>query len=134
MFYALRRFVSEHKLLTALAGVAFLFVLYFAFHPSPAVRGRRDARFDLAHGHYVQLGYGLPTEWASEYDRCLRERYGVEARTVAGDVLTESELSYYSSYNSVSTAAIKAKFGPDVFDLCVESARKSWQSGHPKAQ
>ena len=68
------------------------------------------------------------------YDQCLRQRYRVEARIVAGDALTESESSYYQSYNSVSTAAIKQKFGPDVFDQCVGAARRSWDSSHPKAQ
>jgi hypothetical protein len=80
------------------------------------------------------LGYGLRTVWASEYDQCLRQHYGVEDRIAAGDILTESELSYYQSYNSVSTAAIKQKFGPDVFDQCVNAARKSWDNSHPKAQ
>ena len=97
MSFVLRKFLSDHEGLTALAGVALLFILYFALRPPPSVRGERDAREDLALGHYVQLGYGLRTEWASEYDQCLWQRYGVEARIVAGDVLTESEHSYYYS-------------------------------------
>jgi hypothetical protein len=132
----MRDFLGEYKKLVVFAaiGVGIVLVLYFVLRPEPLVRGERDAREDLAHGHYVQLGYGLPTEWASEYDQCLRQRCGVEVRNIGGDVLTESELSYYQSYNSVSTAAIKQKFGPDVFDQCVDAARKSWGSSHPKAQ
>jgi hypothetical protein len=130
----MRDFLSKYKKLVVLAAIGVALVLYFVLRLQPSVRGARDAREDLAHGHYVQLGYGLPTQWASEYDQCLRQRYGVEDRIVAGDVLTESELSYYQSYNSVSTAAIKQKFGPDAFDQCADAARKSWDSSHPKAQ
>jgi len=74
------------------------------------------------------------TEWASEYDQCLRQRYGVEFRTVAGDAGTESQFAHYDSYDAVSTAAIKQKFGHDVFEECVYVAIKRVGGTHPTAK
>jgi|HubBroStandDraft_1064217.scaffolds.fasta_scaffold98958_1 hypothetical protein len=136
----MKDFLSQYKKLVVLAAIGVALVLYFVLRLAPSFRGARDAREDLAHGHYVQLGYGLPTAWASEYDQCLRG-YGIEVRNIGSDVFknghdvaTGFEMSYYQSYNAVSSAAIKEKFGPDVFGQCVDAARKSWDSSHPKAQ
>jgi hypothetical protein len=57
-----------------------------------------------------------------------------EPRTVAGCTMTTSEFSYCQSYNAVSTAASKKKFGDDVFEECAEVARKSWDSKHSTAK
>jgi hypothetical protein len=73
------------------------------------VRGERDAQKDLASGHYIQVGYGLPFPWTSEVDQCLRG-YGIELRNIGSDVfvngqdvVTGYEMSYYQSYNAVSS-------------------------------
>ena len=123
----MRKFVSRHRKPAALAAAAVALVLFFALRPEPSIRGERDARSDIARGHYVQLGYGLATPWTPEYVRLLRERYGVEYRTVAGCVVSESELLYFHAYNAVSTAAANRKFGHDVFEKSAEESRKSWE-------
>jgi len=96
------------------------------------LRGERDARKDLASGHYILLGYGLPPPGSPEFAQCMRG-YGIEIRNIGGDVFAKGrdlatgyELSYYQSYNATSSAAIKQKFGPDVFDRCRETARKQF--------
>jgi hypothetical protein len=127
-------FLGKHKKASVLVATGIILLLYFALRPTASVRGERDALLDLAHGHYVELVYGLPVKWAPEYKQCLRQRCGVEARTVAGDVLTESEVSYFRSYSAVSTAAIKQKFGRDVFDVCADLARKSSRSKNATAK
>jgi len=136
----MKDFLSKYKKLVVLAAIGVALVVYFVLRLAPSFHGARDAREDLAHGHYVQLGYGLPTAWASEYDQCLRG-YGIEVRNIGGDVFkngrdvaTGYEMSYYQSYNAVSSAAIKRKYGPDVFNQCANAARKSWDSSHPNAQ
>jgi hypothetical protein len=48
--------------------------------------------------------------------------------------VTTSELAYYQSYNAVSSAAIKQKFGRDVFEECAEVARLNWGSTHSTAK
>jgi hypothetical protein len=128
-------------------GVFRLIVPYY-FSAEPSVygeRGERDARSDIARGHYVVLGYGLPvnpvlgtnalsTEWEPEYGQCLRQRYGVEFRKVTGCVGTKSEFAYYGSYNAVSEAAIKQKFSHDVFEECIYVACKRLGGLHPTAK
>ena len=107
-------------------------------------RGERDARSDIARGHYLVLQYGLPvqpavgtdeqkTEWWSEYDQCLRQRYGIERREF-GCAGTKSQFAYYDSYDAVSTAAIRRKFGHDVFEECFDSAFKRLGGTHPTAK
>ena len=124
-----------------LAVVAVVLGSYIVLHPRPSVRGERDARKDLASGHYILLGYGLPYPWYSEFDQCLQE-YGIEVRNIGGDVLnldvifrdlTGLERSYYRSYNATSAAAIKKKFGSDVFDRCANTARKKWETSHQES-
>lgn len=91
------------------------------------------------------LAFGLPvnpvlgtntlsTEWEPDYGQCLRQRYGVEFRRVTGCVGTKSEFAYYDSYNAVSEAAIKQKFGHDVFEECIYVACKRLGGTHPTAK
>lgn len=118
---------------------------YCSAEPSVCgARGKRDARSDIARGHYAVLQYGLPvqpavgtdeqnTEWWSEFDQCLRQRYGIEYRKL-GCVGIKSEFAYYDSYNAVSNAAIKQKFGHDVFGECTRVAFRRLSGTHPTAQ
>jgi len=117
----------------------------FRFLPGPpeevsgSVLGERDARKDLASGHYVLLEYGLPIPGSSAFDHCL-QGYGVEVRWgedffVNGrDPLTGLELSYYQPYDAIGAAAIQKKFGSHVFDRCRDTARKKWETTHPESE
>lgn len=133
----------KHKKFIVLAAIAVVLVLYLGLRPrlvrlgvvrvDASVRGRRDAQKDLDSGHYVQLGFGTPLAWNSEFDQCLGQ-YGIEVRNVGGDVFqsgrdvsTGTDLSYYQSYNATTSIAIKQKFGPDVFERCMDTARRSWE-------
>jgi hypothetical protein len=80
------------------------------------------ARFDVRHGHYMVLAYGLPPAWRSEYARLLKERYGIEVHTVAFCIVSEDLRSYADSYDEVSSAAANQKFELDVFKECAEAA------------
>jgi hypothetical protein len=82
------------------------------------------ARYDVGHGHYRILAYGLPPGWRSEYARLLKERYGIEMRTVALCIVSETLRSYVDSYDEVSAAAANHKFGHDVFQRVRGSSQK----------
>jgi hypothetical protein len=73
------------------------------------------------------LGYGLPIPWRTEYARLLRQRYGIEFRTVALCLVSKSLVGYFDSYYGVSSEAENGKFGHDVFKECAEEARKNWE-------
>jgi len=90
------------------------------------MRGRMAARFDARQGHYKILAYGLPPIWTSEYAQLLKKKYGIEMRTVALCIVSETLRSYVDSYNSVSAAAANRKFGYDVFKECAEEVRKKF--------
>jgi hypothetical protein len=112
----------RNRLISAIGLVALLLAALQAWSLSASTRGRLAARFDLWQGHYAVLAYGLEPPERSEYARLLRERYGIELRTVAGDIVTRTFVSYADAYNEISVAASKRKFGNNVFNECYEAA------------
>jgi hypothetical protein len=91
------------------------------------MRGRLTAHYDVRRGHYVVLAYGLPSPWRSQYAQLLRERYGVEVRSVALCIVSETLRSYADGYDEVSVDDANHKFGHDVFKECAEVARSQWE-------
>jgi hypothetical protein len=92
------------------------------------IRGRLAAYRDIRQGRYEVLGYGLPTAWRPEYARCLRERYNINFRPVAGCVVSESLVSYVDAYRSVVDDAVRRKYGRDVFRECADDAATRWKA------
>jgi len=92
------------------------------------MRGRLAAQVDMQRGQYQVLGYGLPSPSRPEYARCLRERYEIDFRPVAGCVVSESLLSYVNAYDSVLEEAALRKFGRDVFKECAEASATKWEA------
>jgi hypothetical protein len=124
----MKGYFRKHKSLAiALAFGVFLF-LNWAWSVSAPVRGRFVARIDVRRGHYQVLGYGVADRSRSEYARCLRERYKIEYRTVAGCLVSESFVSYVKAYHSVVTEAANRKFGHDVFLECAAEADQTWKA------
>jgi hypothetical protein len=123
----MKKFFSRRNVLLAFLAVVLLTVAWFE---SASIRGRWAARFDLARGHYAILGYGLPPAAVAEYKQILRERYGVEYRQVALCIVSHSLVSYADAYDEVSEAAIRQKFGQDVFKNSWDEATKKWQDSH----
>jgi len=105
-------------------------VLIVGWYESASMRGRWIARLDLARGHYVILGYGLPPRGVDEYKQILQERYGVEYRQVAFCTASWSMRSYADAYDEVSAAAIERKFGHDVFKTSWQEAERRWEDKH----
>ena len=114
------KFLHNRNQLVAVIGIA----LVVGWWLCPGVRGYVAAQFDVARGKYEIQGYGLPAKWRPEYVRLLKERHGIQHRTVAG-VVSRSRSSYFDAYNAAIQAAAKCKFGRDVIDECAADAQRS---------
>jgi len=89
-----------------------------------AAKGRSDARADLSAGKLALESFGLPAPWAGTYARLLRERYGIEKRSVAGCVVDSGIVSHADGFNEVMRAEIKRRFGVDVFERTAAEAKR----------
>jgi hypothetical protein len=127
-----RRYVNtllrKHKFLTLVSGTVFaLCAAAVLWSYSSAWRGRMAAQTDLQRGHYVVLAYGLPPFGAPEYVRILKENYGIELRWVDYCTVSPTLRAYADSYDKVSGAAAKRKFGDNVFE-------KSWKLAQSRSE
>jgi hypothetical protein len=126
-------FVRKHKILVAsLTAIGALILLSVLWDMSAAARGKIDAHTDLAFGHYKIMGYGLPGPEREGYVRLLHARYGIEFEKLADCIVSESLVNYANSYNAVSVAAIKNKFGNDILHNTFEDAQREWLRGPGK--
>jgi hypothetical protein len=124
----MRRYLRSHKLITALCILSAFLVLYWLWSLAAPMRGRLAAHVDMQRGRYEVLGYGLPSPSRPEYARCLRERYKIEFRPVAGCIVSESLVSYVNAYDSVLEEATRRKFGRDVLQECADEAATKWKA------
>jgi hypothetical protein len=121
----MKLFVRNRKnLIAVIVSNVVLVALVEAWSVAAPMRGRMAARYDVGHGHYEILDYGLRPGWRSECARLLKEQYGIEMRTVALCIVPETLRLYVDSYDEVSAAAAHRKFGHDVFNECAEAARR----------
>jgi hypothetical protein len=120
-------YAGNHKGVATGVALGIFLIFCWLWSVSAPIRGNLAARVDAHRGRYQVLGFGLPTPWRPEYARCLRERYGIEYRPVAGCIVSESLVSYVHAYHSVTSAATHRKFGRDVFRECAEEAEKNWK-------
>jgi len=79
--------------------------------------GAREAGAALARGKLVYLEYGLAVPWEAERREVARKQFGIECRSIAGCVITDSLQKFATAYNAVMEAAIVSRFGPHVFDV-----------------
>lgn len=91
---------------------------------SPSSNGDADARADLAAGKLAIETAGLPAPWRTTYARLLRERHGIELRSVAGCMIGEETLQHMKSYNSLMEAEISRRFGADLLEKTANEARR----------
>ena len=124
-------FVKNHKKLSGFVAFISLVLGLVGWEASSGLRGYLAARVDVARGHYRLLEVGLPVSYRLEFDRMLRERYGVETSVVAGCVVTEELLAYVARYNAVSMNAANRKFGHNIFKECLDDAGRIWESRKP---
>jgi hypothetical protein len=89
---------------------------------SASLRGRWRAQSDLRSGHLSLETYGLEPPQRKVIARLLQERYGVELRTVAGDIVSKELAAYVDAYNETMRTAINSKFGHNVYKECFDEA------------
>jgi hypothetical protein len=118
------RILNRRNLLLILSAIVILPVTWWI---SAGLRGQLMARYDVAHGRFKLLVYGLPASGFPEYRRLLRERYGVEVVSL-GCVATDG--SYTNAYDRVVTAVVNRRFGRDVFKESSDEATKRSQEKH----
>jgi len=121
------RYFRKHKGWVAVFAFGVFLLFSWLWSASASIRGRIAGRIDVHRGRYQVLGYGLADRSRSEYARCLRERYNIEYRTVAGCIVSDSLVSYVKAYHSVVTEAANRKFGHDVFQECAGEAGRTWK-------
>ena len=119
------------RILACVASVTVLAAILFAWGicgwwPIPSIRGRIDAKIDVAHKQYRQLGYGRPFRGADEYARLLQQQYGVDFHYAGYCTVSRSLMDYADAYNEVSTVAAINKFGRDIFKDSYDQAVKDW--------
>jgi hypothetical protein len=90
----MKQYLRKHRRIAATSALVGLLILGWLWSLSASIRGNLAARIDLLRGQYHVLGYGLPSSSRPEYARCLRERYGIEFRTVAGCIVSDSLIPY----------------------------------------
>ena len=90
-------------------------------------RGRLAAGQDQRDGKDAIRSLGYAGREAGEYQKLLRERYGVECLWIADCLVIRSQVAYAHGYNEVSRTRIVLKFGKDIFRECREEAVGRWE-------
>jgi hypothetical protein len=125
---AVRDSIRKHKKLSAVSSFICLVAGFVMWEELGGLRGQLVARLDVARGHYTLLEVGLPVSFRPEYNRLLRERYGIETRVVAGCVVSQCFADYVGNYNTVSMRAANRRFGRDIFTECTNDANRIWRA------
>jgi hypothetical protein len=77
--------------------------------------GKVDAYLDLMRGKYQTRAFGHLA--ATPYRDLLSRKYGIGQEVVAGCIVTREEAEEARGYNEVMEAAIKRRFGKDIFSV-----------------
>ena len=88
--------------------------------------GRMAAETDLRAGRLVIEDYGFPRKGQPEYAEILKQRYQIELRRVAGDVVDRRAYGHAFGYNDVSEPEIKRRFGNDLLEKAQQEAAKHY--------
>jgi hypothetical protein len=121
-------YFRKHKFQAAIFAVSLFLFFSWLWSVAAPIRGTIAGRIDVHRSRYQVLGYGLADRSRSDYARCLRERYSIEYRTVAGCIVSDSLISYVKAYHSVVTEAANRRFGHDVFQECADLADRTRQT------
>ena len=125
----MKDYLRNHKGIAAICATFVLLALCSLWSLNALIRGNLAARIDIRRGRYQVLGFGLPVPSQPEYARCLRERYDIEFRAVAGCIVSDSLISYVNGYDSVVSEAASRRFGHEVFKECANETDRKWREG-----
>jgi hypothetical protein len=89
--------------------------------------GVNDAEADIASGRLRWMCGGKPRHWRSTENRLLKERYGVESRSLYGCCPTSYQSSYARAYNDrMQRHLVEAHPEFSIADLDAD-ARREWE-------
>lgn len=91
---------------------------------SPYEAGRRDAQRDIAHNVLALEAFGIPEESFPDYERLLKQKYGVSIKWVASNDVPVGVLEHWKGYNEVSTSEIERRFGTNALQQAQTEARQ----------
>ncbi len=94
--------------------------------------GRAQAETDMRAGRLVIEEYGFPRKGEQEYADILRDRYHIELRRVASDIVDPKADGHAFGYNAISEPEIKRRFGSDVLEKAQTEAAKHYDAQHQK--
>jgi nucleoid-associated protein YgaU len=89
--------------------------------------GMAEARRDLNNGVLIVKTAGLPSPDRADYQQLLKERCNARLQPIAGCIVTGGLLAYMGGYNEVSTAAIKQRFGTNIFEQLNREAKARFE-------
>jgi hypothetical protein len=84
--------------------------------------GEKEAKNDLGQGKLAVESYGKPVIFRETYQKLLKQRYGIEVRTVAGCAVDDQIAGHAEGYNKAMNAEIQKRFGADVFERTLKEA------------
>jgi hypothetical protein len=89
--------------------------------------GMTEAKRDLSNGVLIVKTAGLPSPDRPDYEQLLKESCNATLQPIAGCIVTSGLQAYMSGYNEVSTAAIKQRFGTNIFEKLDQEAKARFQ-------
>jgi hypothetical protein len=95
-------------------------------------RGQREAQADIQAGRLVLENWGFPRKGEQEFAEILLQRYGVELRRVASDVVEPTDTGQIFGYNNVSRPEIERRFGGGVIEKAAAEAAEHYDAQHPQ--
>jgi len=97
------------------------------FSRSAYLRGIADAEAELADGRLALERFGYPPPWLPAYRRILRERHGIEERSVAGCVVDAEVTSHAQGFNEVMNREIRRKWPGEILDRAAQEAAAQYR-------
>lgn len=94
-------------------------------YPS-ALRGRADARRDIAAGRLAFKFWGRPAPWRFIYADMLRSR-GVGSTIVAGCVVSQPSFAACQGYNDVMLSGVERRYGAIFIDETAAQAQAEFE-------
>jgi len=107
-----------------------------------AEQGRQEATRDIKDERFIIKTWGLASSQFNDtpssedvYGKMLEQKYKIRYEWVGGCLIDEDTLSYANAYNQVAYAAIKAKYGPEIFENVRKEADAEYKEKYePRAR
>jgi hypothetical protein len=104
-------------------------LISFSWMKTARLRGEYQAYLDMRSGQYLELGYGLPSPWRSDFAKLVHHRHPeAQFRSVASCIVSPGLQEYVRGYNDYAEQAAKKHFGHDVFQEAFDDAKNAYNA------